>query len=470
MRPIAWAIRLLATGVLLTGVARPAAADASDRKSKDEIRIMRLAVQPAAEPDPALKYVLLPTMADQTPGNAMALYSLATGQAIGDTDFRKKVDKAHKWLETPLDKLPREEIREMIPAHVIRQIELAARRERCHWDLPVREEGFSLLLPSLSTYRHLAWMLALEARLLIAERRYDLAVDKLQTGFAMARHMAEGPTLINALVASAIDDIMAGQVAELIRAPDSPNLYWALTSLPRPAVDLRRSLGFEIATIYFSFPELRNPTGPEFTRQAWEQMLMRLDSLAVRDPQTTKLTVTVVTAKLYPEGKRYLLTRGYTPEQVEAMPVHQVAAIYSLAAYERLADDLFKWFFVPYWQAHERFPKMKQRMKEARARMEGVPFTWVLPSLHRVYFVTTKLDRRIAALRCIEAIRMYATGHEATLPAELSDITEVPLPMNPMTGKPFGYSVKGNQATLEAPAPAGSSPQHSTRYVITLVD
>ena len=80
----------------------------------------------------------------------------------------------------------------------------------------------------------------------------------------------------------------------------------------------------------------------------------------------------------------------------------------------------------------------------------------------------TKLDRKIAALRCIEGIRLYAAGHDGRLPAGLDSITEVPIPPNPLTGKPFGYTVDGNTATLEAAAPEGSRPTDSTQYVITL--
>ena len=35
---------------------------------------------------------------------------------------------------------------------------------------------------------------------------------------------------------------MLGRVEELIQAPGSPNLYWALTDLPRPLLDLRKAL------------------------------------------------------------------------------------------------------------------------------------------------------------------------------------------------------------------------------------
>ena len=38
------------------------------------------------------------------------------------------------------------------------------------------------------------------------------------------------------------------------------------------------------------------------------------------------------------------------------------------------------------------------------------------------------IERRLAALRTIEAIRMFAASHDGKLPAALGDIKEVPVP------------------------------------------
>jgi hypothetical protein len=62
-----------------------------------------------------------------------------------------------------------------------------------------------------------------------------------------------------------------------------------------------------------------------------------------------------------------------------------------------------------------------------------------------------KVDREIAALRCVEAIRLYAVRHEGRLPQSLSDISEVPLPFDPITEKPFSYETANAIATLTAP-------------------
>jgi hypothetical protein len=53
-------------------------------------------------------------------------------------------------------------------------------------------------------------------------------------------------------------------------------------------------------------------------------------------------------------------------------------------------------------------------------------------------------------LKCVEAIRLYSSSHNGKLPPALADITEVPIPNDPLTTKPFGYKVNGDKATLES--------------------
>ena len=48
-------------------------------------------------------------------------------------------------------------------------------------------------------------------------------------------------------------------------------------------------------------------------------------------------------AKLYPEARRALIARGRPEAQVEAMPVIQVAALYSMEEYQRIRDGSYKW-------------------------------------------------------------------------------------------------------------------------------
>lgn len=80
-----------------------------------------------------------------------------------------------------------------------------------------------------------------------------------------------------------------------------------------------------------------------------------------------------------------------------------------------------------------------------------------------------QLDANVAALESIEALRHYAAGHDGRLPAQLGDITDIQVPNDPATGKPFAYRVEGSKAILKPSVPKGGMPLHSTRYEIAVV-
>jgi hypothetical protein len=65
-----------------------------------------------------------------------------------------------------------------------------------------------------------------------------------------------------------------------------------------------------------------------------------------------------------------------------------------------------------------------------------------------------RLEQRIALLRHVEALRLYAAAHAGTLPEKLADV-EVPLPVDPFTGKAFRYEVKDGVAHLRGSPPKG---------------
>jgi len=454
----------------MLAVALTCAATAFAGPPAKDIKVYELTVHPAAAPVPALKHALMPTVLEKTPGNAMPLYSMAMAM-VAEKDLEAIHEKVDKWLsETPPESLPVDEIRDALPQRVFVQVKLAASREQCQWDLPIREQGYSMFLPQLGLYRRTARMLALRARVAIVQGRHDDAIADLKTGFAMARHVAAGPTLINDLVAVAVADIMLIPVNEWVQRPDAPNLYWALTMLPCPMVDILDGLEYEAQTPYVLIPSMAELRRGEKTLAQYEQAITEMVGLTGwgGDERRNKLVSVGLALKMYPEAKKYLRSQGFTQEQVQAMSVPQAVMIHMMANFEYLRDEMFKWFYVPYWQAHEGFRAAEAMLQREKTAGRGFPATALLPSLSRASLMVTRLDRRIAALRCVEAIRLYAAAHEGKLPASLDDITEVPIPTSPVTGQPFGYSVEGNTATLEAPAMEGQEARFFDRYEITI--
>jgi hypothetical protein len=79
------------------------------------------------------------------------------------------------------------------------------------------------------------------------------------------------------------------------------------------------------------------------------------------------------------------------------------------------------------------------------------------------------LERQIALLRHVEALRHYAAGHDGKLPARLSDIP-IPSPSDPFTGKPFRYTVEGTTAHLRGETLSGedSRARGAIHYEVTM--
>lgn len=444
-----------------------------------QVEPVKLTLSPMPVPSPALKYLLLPELLDQTPGNAALEYYRAFSpewwRNIREPKLWEKITNA---VQTPLKDFPRKELAWLENNQMLRQVDRAARRENVDWGMGerLRRDGYNILLPDIQSLRNIATLLAVRARLEIADGHHDRAVHTLQTGMALAHHTGNGILLIQDLVGMAIAQMMLTQVEELIQLPNAPNLYWALTDLPRPFFDLRKAMQGEKLGLVASIPELRTLETKRLTEEQQQRLLQGLGGgaeslLFERKPdQTSRLVGMALVLRAYPESKKTLIAEGRKPEEVEALPMLQVVLIHSLHQYQRLGDDLFKWFSLPYWEARPRIEKADRRIHQAHQRLQGMPFLDVLPAIQKVIASSARVDRRIAALRCIEAIRLHAAAHEGKMPASLDALTEVPIPLDPMTGKPFTYRVAGEGAMLSAPPPLEekANSYNSLHYELTI--
>ena len=78
------------------------------------------------------------------------------------------------------------------------------------------------------------------------------------------------------------------------------------------------------------------------------------------------------------------------------------------------------------------------------------------------------VDRKIAALQIMEALRLYAGSHDDKLPEKLSDVTDIKIPDDPVTKKPFEYKSTGNEAVLTIEGTENSDGRDSVHYEIKL--
>jgi hypothetical protein len=460
---------------LLLAAAAPGAA-----QPPTEPEPVKLTIRPAGVPSLALKYQLLPELKDQTPGNAALVYYRAfSPESWGSFRHPGVLEKVVAAIQAPLKDVPRQNLNWVLNSSMLREVDRAARREYVDWELAerVRREGIMVLLPDIQGLREMGQLLSLRARLEIAQGNHDKAVYTLQTGLALARHTGEGPLLIQALVAIAIAQQTLDRLEELIQQPGAPNFYWALTDLPRPFADLRKPLQGEKLTLYAGFPLLGDIETVPLTPQQQQQLLGALGAgmeralgYGPRPGWTDRLAGVGLVMRAYPGARRALVAEGRPPAEVEALPALQVMLIDALHQYRRLQDDLFRWYGLPYWEARPGLERAERQERRARQHLEGRPFLDFLPRISRVVFVAVRMDRRIAALRCIEAVRLHAAAHDGKLPAALADIHEVPIPLDPVTGKPFEYRASGDRATLYAPPPPGEQPRpdNIVNYQLTL--
>ncbi|HEV3238700.1 MAG TPA: hypothetical protein VGZ25_17055 [Gemmataceae bacterium] len=432
---------------------------------------IRLKVQPAAAPKPALKYKLLPELEDKTPGNAALLY---LGAFSPEWYSHKRQPGYPGFLDligAPLADFPKKDLKWLLDYGPLKQLDKAAHKETCDWEMTsrVREEGITLLIPHVQGFRELTSLIALRTRLHMAEGNFDQAVNSLQTGFSLGRDLGQSPMLVNYLVGVAFCQIMIQQLEDLIQQPKSPNLYWALGYLPNPLIDLRKAYEGERMTLLAAVPELRTIESESLTPEREEKLMDQLCGLArlsgeQNGREECRIILTVLALKIYPEAKKALIEGGRKAGEVEAMPVLQVVSIHSMRQFLEHQDDVFKWLSLPIPEAKAGLEQSEKRLRAAIARKDTLPLFSLIPGMAKVYDAHCRLARRLAALRCLEAIRMHAKENKGKPPAKLEDITLVPAPMDPVTGKSFEYFVKDQTIILKAPPPAQESANQSNSF------
>ena len=443
--------------------------------------IHKIVAKPAAEPVPALRYQLLPTLLELKPGNAAPLYFkvLVPRNSSRSKDDGKRAQLISDWMSTPLDQLPRGEVRNTLSrdSYDLDQVAMAARRDHCDWELPIRDgRAWEIQLPEAEGARVVSRALATRARLAIAEHRYDDAIRDLQTGFALARHVAEGPTLVNGLVGVAICSTMLDQLETLMQTPDAPNMYWALMALPRPMIDLRTAMQFEMQWIAFAFPQLNDAESPGRNADQWQKIIAEIQETSRgfsgegKAGWEKRVLYAAAAIKVYPEAKTYLIAQGKSTEEVDAMPVGQVLAIYTRDKFLRLRDDQYKWSFVPYSQRAEGLAHAEDALRRASREPDMFHFDSILPAINAATTASLRTDRRIAELAILEGLRMHAAEHGGQLPEKLADMTVAPALADPFTGQSFMYRREGNTATLDAPQLRDANPNYGARhYELTIL-
>jgi hypothetical protein len=312
---------------------------------------VELTIHPAKVEQLDKKYHLMVSPEDQIDADAVPLYEKAT--KLIPKNFNQ--EQITEWLKLPVEQFPQQQAEETLQKYLepLKLVARATRCKECNW--PEFKPGVQI--ENLTEYRKIAFILELWARLEISRGSYEGAALAMRTGFGMAEHLGEGPTIIQGLVGMAVGGIMCREVRQFVQQKDSPNLHQALICLPRPFIDMEKAI------------ENEKKVG--------------LGSV-----------------------KNNLLR-----EQLE-----------------------------------------KQ----------------MTSSWNRTRMISKRLVNDLNGLQCVEAIRDYAATHDGRLPRTLSDVSQVEIPKDAMSGKAFEYNCTATSATLKSVIPESGDKKDAVDYMITL--
>lgn len=318
---------------------------------RSDIGPVEITIYPAKAGELEKKYQLMVKPEDQIDGDAVPLYEQAV--KLIPKDFNQ--EQIRGWLKLPLGQFPQQQAEETLQKYLepLKLVVRATRSKECNW--PEWKPGDQI--DNLTEYRKLAFILELWARLEISRGSYEGATIAIRTGLGMARHLGEGPTIIQGLVGMAVGGIMCRELEQLVQRNDSPNLYWALAGLPRPFIDMEKAIENEKKT--------------------------------TQDSALNKLA--------------------------QGQIVQQLAS-----------------------------------------------------SFDPVRLISKRLVNNLNGLQCVEAIRDYAATHDGQFPMTLSDINQMEIPKDVMSGKAFEYNCTTTAATLKSVMPESGDKKDAIDYKITL--
>jgi hypothetical protein len=443
-----------------------APAAAAQRQPGDPIK---LTVEPAKGSARPLKYGFRFDLVSQKSGNAVddykaAIKLLKDARGSEGSAFDMQLDE---WLDADLNDFRVKEVEEFFKTNkdLLPLLESAARRDQCDWGHRegLRKQGFMLAIPEIQEMRSFIRIVALHCRLNVKKGKLDESLHDVRLGLVMAKHVSESPILISSLVSIALTTVSLNRVDEILQQPGAPNLYGALSDLPTPYVVLRRGMAGERLGVCGSFPGVPDivadlNAGPMSEKQVqdcinvMEQFEPSLKQIGVK--QFLALNISLKHEK----AKKALIDAGRPKEKVEAMPHFQVALLHALLDLDRFYDDLAMMQDLPPWEAHVKGQEFARKVKAMAVQGEpdgpALPLArFVLPAVEKVMRAEVRVERRIAALRIVEAIRLYAATHDGKVPASLAEIKDVKIPVDPLTGKTFEYSVVEKAAVIKGFVP-----------------
>jgi hypothetical protein len=437
---------------------------------------VRLHVEPMAAPKPALKYLLLPEVRELNPGNPVQWYVRCFAEQRNFFFSKEGVAERARLLMLPLSELPADKYGKY-GGYALAQADWGARLDTPDWQIleRVQNDGMDLMLPEQGPLRILGTGLRVRFRLEIAGKRFDDAVGTAKTMFALARHLGENPTVAGNRTGFFIANLTLDTLEEMIGQPGCPNLYWALTDLPCPLVDLRKGIQGGLALVMADLRPIRDDA--PMREEEVEKVVSRLSGVmgfareqAGQPPQSMRaaLKARVNDSARVKAARNRLVGARSVEELIQKIastvqfPPMQIILLDEKREYESQCDERAKLLALAPWQIDA------LAGEDCGCGEDGL-FADLVPDIVTLRRIQARLEQRIALLRHVEALRMHAATHGGKLPERLSEVA-VPLPNDPFTGKPFVYKVVSATAHLHGRPPRGEekNADYNIHYAFTL--
>ncbi len=473
-------------------VCRVAAEEQTRSDASPNLKTYVWTLDPAAEPTPALRFRLATDILDTGPGNAAIHYFRAV---VLERDLpresREQLDRQAEWYERHSSELPLAEVTKWLEARrlVLAEIAAAGRCETCDWGIRFQDlrgsDVVEIRLVEFQEMRQLARILRLKAQVEIAERRFDDAIATLRMMHRLACDVGKAPSVIVSLISTAITAITNDVTGELIASPQSPNLYWALRSLPDPLIDRHAVARLDVNMIFQLFPFLKDADSVSRATEDWQRLLTEaiyeLRKMTDSGPSgksgdtINQLSATMLLVRSYPIAKRTLIENGFNQTRVERMPVGQVVAIYARDCYLHIADEYLKWSSLPYHEGEARLKGLEQELQRdgylspapnTVASRDPLGFNRMLMPTYLTGEAYIRQRRMIALLATVEAIRMHLAANEGWFPESLAQIKNAPVPIDPATMTSFPYRIIKGQAELVAPPTRPGDEYSGRRFLL----
>jgi hypothetical protein len=418
------------------------AATGSPKASTRELTVSARAIE-----RPLMKYRLFPAEYELQRGNAAPILLRVAWEQT--PYFSKIVPTFSDYLDLPLNDPKLLSKNDVFDSNFYHALKRAAFKRTADWEYPLGEEpAATILLPDVQGARAIAgYGLSVWIRQHVARGQLAEAREAILVGMAVNRHYSRTPFLITQLVCAHLDSMLMTRIEELVSQPDCPNMYWALSALPRPLVDLRPSIELEQRFLQMSVPGLDDLDRLQTEEQWTKHALAAFDFYLQTPNEVAGRTLLAHAAKFARQELPESVDGG--AERVARMSDAEAALRWVLRAQQEQSEETTALMSLDPQAAIPRLAALQKRMEKFYSKL-GVPALQVVASTPNSYLVAHGLELRIDALRVVEAIRDYAAHHSGQVPPALDKIVDSPVPDNPLSGKPFQYEATPDGATLSA--------------------